>query len=280
VGVTATIKTYPIGRNGSSMPLPLEGRTAVITGAASGIGKAFAVEAAARGMRLALADIDGDALREVADELARQTGVIQRTLDVRKREELDAFAAQLRTDSIALVFANAGVMRAGTSWQLSAQDWELVLDVNVKGAMNTVSAFMPALLAQPAPSRVVFTGSTSAFMPRPKLASYSGSKHALWGIAEAMALELAEINALVGVSFLAPSAVKTPIASRPLAGANFETQKQIGELLEAFGTPAAEVASYTFDAIAQGRFWILPHPEFKEAVIRRAQYMCDERDPS
>lgn len=261
------------------MPLPLKDRIAVITGAASGLGRAFAVEAAARGMRLALVDNDGAALHEVAAELARQTSVIHRTLDVRQREALDRFAAQLNDESIALVFANAGVMRAGTSWQLSAEDWELVLDVNVKGAMHTVSAFMSALLAQTEPSRVVFTGSTSAFMARPHLASYSGSKHALWGIAEAMALELAELNAPVGVSFLSPSAVKTPIASRPLTGSNADAQRQIGELLEAFGTPAEDVAKSTFDAIEQGKFWIFPHPEFKEAVITRAHNVRDERDP-
>lgn len=261
------------------MPLPLKQRTAVITGAASGIGKALAKEAADQGMRLALLDSNTDELNQLSDELSQSTEVISAVIDVRKREQLEVFAAELKNQDIALVFANAGVMRAGTSWKLSADDWDLVFDVNVKGVMHTISAFMPHLLAQESPARIVITGSTSAFMARPHLAAYSSSKHALWGIAEALQLELAEVKAPVCVSFLAPSGVKTPIASGPTNSPTADQQKTIGELLDAFGMPPEEVAEITFDALAEERFWILPQPEFKEALIARADAVNQEANP-
>jgi NAD(P)-dependent dehydrogenase (short-subunit alcohol dehydrogenase family) len=263
------------------MSLVLIGRTAVITGAASGIGKALACEAAARGMSLALADSNTEALSALVEALSAKTSVISKEIDVRSRDALNDFAQQVAGTgaSIALVFANAGVMRAGTSWKLAAEDWDLVFDVNVKGVMHTASAFMPVLQSQNAESRIVITGSTSAFLPRSHLAAYSSSKHALWGIAEAMQIELAEEKSAVAVSFLAPSGVKTSIASSPLTGPTADQQKTISELLEAFGMPAEEVATIAFDALEKESFWIFPQPEFKAALTARAQAVCEERDP-
>jgi NAD(P)-dependent dehydrogenase (short-subunit alcohol dehydrogenase family) len=262
------------------MPLELAGRIAVITGAASGIGRALALQAAQDGMKLALADNDAAALRDVADE-ARVLGasVIQQDLDVRSRAALDEFARTVTgiNGDIALVFANAGVMRAATSWVQSPEDWDLVLDVNVKGAVHTASAFIPALLAQERRSRIVFTGSTSAFSPRPHLASYSASKHALWGIAESMHLELADLeNGKVGVSFLAPAGVKTAIADAPGA----PQQDMVRGMLQNFGMPPEELAAFAFDALKQERFWILPHPDFKAALEKRTAWVAAEEPPS
>lgn len=265
------------------MSLSMNGRVAVITGAASGIGRSLALRAAREGMPLALADIDRAALAAVIEEVEAMDGAaLTAAVDVRDRRQLEAFAEQVfdRFDSVALVFANAGVMRAGTSWLLEEAAWDLVIDVNLKGVINTAAAFIPRLLEQGARSRFVITGSTSAFLPRPHLASYSGSKHALWGIAEAMQQELAEIDAPVSVSYLAPSGVRTPIASAPLEGAGAEQQRAIGELLEAFGMPPEELAEQCFTGLAAERFWILPHPEFKDALRARVEGVIEERDPA
>lgn len=257
----------------------MAGRTAVITGAASGIGKALAIAAAERGMNLALADNNVDALHLLVEELHGQTSVTGAVVDVRKRGELVDFAQSLKGESIALVFANAGVMRAGTSWELSEEDWNLVFDVNVKGVMNTVSAFMPYLLKQEQRSRLVLTGSISAFMASENLSCYSSSKHALWGIAEAMQLELIERNAPVDVSFLAPSGVKTSLASTPLSGSCAKDQKEIEGLLAVFGVPAKDVAEKAFNDLEQDKFWIFPHPDFKAAMLARVQNVSEECDP-
>lgn len=264
------------------MELALKGRAAVITGAAGGIGRALALRAAAEGMHLALADTDAAALESLAREV-RATGadVLALGVDVRERERLDAFAAQTfaRFSSVALVFANAGVMRAATSWQQAASDWELTVDVNLKGAGHTAAAFIPRLLTHDAPAQIVFTGSTSSFLPRPQLSAYSCTKHALWGLAEAMQLELRALSAPVGVSFLAPAGVRTAIASHRCLGAEQGMQESVHALLEAYGMPAEDLAEKTFAAVRQQKFWILPHPEFKAALRERAARIEAEIDP-
>ena len=262
------------------MNLELQDRCAVITGAASGIGRALALHAAQLGMKLALADVDAAGLAKVAAEVnALGATVASTTLDVRRREQLDAFAADTfeQLGPVALVFANAGVMRAGTSWQLAAADWELVIDVNYKGAAHTAGVFVPYLLQQGQPAQLVFTGSTSSFLPRPHLSAYSSSKHALWGLAEALQLELAELGAPVGVSLLAPAGVRTALAD-PGSETN-EAQRNLRQVLEAFGTPAEEIARLTFEAVRERRFWILPHPQFKDALLERAATVAEERLP-
>lgn len=261
--------------------LSLTGRTAVITGAATGIGRALAEAAVARGMSVALADIDAGALEEARDALTPVGDVMTEVLDVRDPAAQQGFAARVseRFESIALVFANAGVMRTGTTWMLQASDWDDVLDVNVKGVVHTASAFMPYLLQQEQNSRVVITGSTSAFLSRPHLTAYSASKHALWGIAEAMQQELAQQHAPVAVSMLAPAGVNTSIAGTPVDGAGEKQRSEIHALLAQYGMPAEEVAGRTFDALCAEKFWILPHPDFKAQLQRRAQNVTQERDP-
>lgn len=261
------------------MSLIMAGRTAVITGAASGIGKALAVTAVARGMKLALVDSNADALQCVVEELTDQVLIRSAVIDVRDRNVLQVFAEKLKDESIALVFANAGVMRAGTSWELSAEDWDLVFDVNVKGVVNTANALMPYLLKQGLASRLVITGSISAFMACENLSCYSGSKHALLGIAEAMQLELAERKAKVGVSFLAPSGVKTSLAAMPVSGPGAESQKNINDLLDTVGVPAEEIAVMAFNALEKNKFWIFPQPEFKEEMLSRVQKINEEQNP-
>jgi NAD(P)-dependent dehydrogenase (short-subunit alcohol dehydrogenase family) len=264
------------------MPLELKHRAAVVTGAASGIGRAMALHAAAQGMALALADIDAAGLAAVADT-ARALGadVLTAPVDVRRREQLDAFAADTcaRFKSVALVFANAGVMRAATSWLQPATDWELTVDINLKGAGHTAGAFVPYLLRQPAPSRLVFTGSTSAFLPRPQLSAYSCTKHALWGLAEAMQLELQAMQAPVGISLLAPAGVNTALANAPSDAPGGQMQEAVRALIAAYGMPAEELARLTFAALCAGRVWILPHPEFKDALQARVARLVAETEP-
>lgn len=260
-------------------PLALSGRAAVVTGAASGIGRALALRAAREGMALALADIDADALETLAGEIrAFGADVFDAVVDVRDSVAVEAFAARTfeRSDSVALVFANAGVMRAGTTWQSTAADRDLVIDVNLKGAVNTACAFIPLMVERGEPARVVFTGSTSGFLPRPHLGIYSATKHALWGIAEAIELELAEIGSPIGVSLLAPAGVKTAIA-RTGGG---EALATIGGLIDAFGMPVGELADIVFAALAGNRFWILPHPDFKQALVDRAARVASEQPPA
>lgn len=266
----------------NSPTIELRGRAAVVTGAAGGIGRALALHAARAGMQLALADVDAAALDAVQREAeALGARVLTATVDVRRREQLDAFADDVFAtfDSVALVFANAGVMRAAISWLQPAADWELIVDVNLKGAGHTAAAFLPRVIAQDAAAQIIFTGSTSAFLPRPQLSAYSCTKHALWGLAEAMALELRMLESRVGVSFLAPSGVRTAIADTPSQAPGGEMQDSIRSLIEAYGMAPEELAEKTFAAVREQKFWILPHPEFKAALLKRAARVEAEEPP-
>lgn len=262
--------------------LEFANRAAVITGAGSGIGRALALHAARQHMQLALADIDAAALAAVEREVAALGATaISAVVDVRNRTQLDTFAGRVfdTFDSIALVFANAGVMRAATSWLQPAADWELIVDVNLKGAGHTAAAFMPRLIAQDCPAQVIFTGSTSAFLPRPQLSAYSCTKHALWGLAEAMQLELRMLEAKVGISFLAPAGVRTAIADAPSTAPGGEMQESIRSLIDAYGMAPEELAERTFAALREQKFWILPHPEFKAQLLTRAARVDNEAAP-
>lgn len=268
------------------------GRTAVVTGAAGGIGRAFALAAAARGMRVAAIDIDAAALAPVVGEcLARGAASAEgRALDVRDAAAFEALAADLdaRLGGVALLFCNAGVLVPRRLWEQTAREFDWLLDINVKGVANAVRASLPRMIARGAPGHVVVTGSMGGFIPSPMLAAYSASKAAVWALAETLALDLAAAKSEVKVSLLAPGAVRTRI---------FEADRHQDAGADALtGVPAAmrdamiagtakagldpeEVARVTFEAVEAGRFWIFPHPQMLAALPERTTAMVEGRDP-
>ncbi len=189
----------------------LEGRTAVVTGAGGGIGRALALKAAMSGMGVAICDVSGDGLAETA-ALAKAAGVavISAVVDVRDAAALADFAASVQ-GSTALVFANAGLMRRGPMSSQSIDDLRLMFEVNVLGVAATLQAFLPGLRAQSEPSRVVITGSQASFVSFPDLGGYCATKHALFAMAESLSAELKAEGSTIGVSFIAPGAVATNI---------------------------------------------------------------------
>jgi len=125
------------------------GRVAVITGAASGIGRGLAEHAAGLGLRLVLADRDPQRLTTLAGELrGRGSEVLARTTDVASAAEMEALrdAALKRFGGVDLLFNNAGVMQTGASWELSEAQWRRMLDINLLGVINGLRAFVPTLL--------------------------------------------------------------------------------------------------------------------------------------
>ena len=198
--------------------LPLSGRTAAITGAASGIGRALALKAAAEGMALALADTDAAGLAATAAAIrAAGAEANTATLDVRDPAALARFAAQA-SGSIALVFANAGIARRRPVSTQSLDELRLILEVNVLGAIATAQAFLPRLQAQAEPSRIAITGSQASLVTFDGIGAYTASKHALLPLAEALAAELAEMP--VGVSLIVPGGVATAILGRGVASSS------------------------------------------------------------
>ncbi len=193
----------------------VKGRLAVVTGAASGIGRATARELAGRGAELALCDVDGERLERVCHELmARGALVTFRKTDVTRPEEVERFAAATLGSARApdLVVNAAGVLVLASFRHTTPDDWNHVIDVNLKGPVHVCRAFLPSMIARGAGGAVVNVASASAFGTQSELAAYGSTKHALFGLTQALADELAEQG--ISVSAVCPGFVDTPILER------------------------------------------------------------------
>ena len=182
-----------------------KGKVAVITGAASGIGRGIARQCAAEGMKVALADIDEEGLHGLSRELLDQGASAEVFVtDVRDFKSVDALAhsSQDVFGSVHLVFNNAGVMLGGYAWERSEDDWRWVLDVNFFGVVKGLRAFIPLLLEQGEEAHVVNTASIGGLMVGPFLSPYIVSKHAVVALTESVYYELQTLDAEVGISAL------------------------------------------------------------------------------
>ncbi|MDE2369304.1 MAG: SDR family NAD(P)-dependent oxidoreductase [Burkholderiales bacterium] len=259
----------------------LGGRTAVITGAASGFGRELALVCRDAGMQLVLADVDEAGLAQTLalTGLAPARAVTQRC-DVSRADDVDRLArlAQQRFGGAHVLFNNAGVLAAGPIWKATPQDWNWVFGVNVMGVAHGVRSFVPAMLDRGEPAWVVNVASAAGLLCPPDLGVYSASKHAVVAISECLHHELAASGKPVGVSVLCPSFVDTGIADadrqRPasLDDANPEQAATIARIRKATrgGTlSAAQVAQCTLEAVRARRFYVLPHDKVVPAVAQR-----------
>lgn len=257
----------------------IEGRTAVVTGAGGGIGRALALELADRGAQLMLADIDEAGLAETLAlvEAAGANGQVSRT------DVSDLAAVQkLADDTVAafggvhLVFNNAGVETGGPIEAIPMEAWNWVLGVNFYGVLHGCRTFLP-LLRQQEEGHIVNTASVMAFNAGvPTFAPYAVSKFAILALSEALDIELRTGGAPIGVSLLAPAFVKTemPNAERNAPGGLPRSEddpframvmEQVRTTVATTGLEAADVARQTIDAVLENRFYVLPHPE--EAIL-------------
>jgi NAD(P)-dependent dehydrogenase (short-subunit alcohol dehydrogenase family) len=273
----------------------VKGKVAVITGAASGFGREFALKGAALGMKLVLADIDATALDATVTSL-RERGAEVRGVrtDVSNAADVDALA-RATLDAFGgahLLFNNAGVGAGGFIWESSANDWQWVFGVNVMGVANGIRAFTPIMLAQNEPAHIVNTASVAGLLAAPAMGVYNASKHAVVAMTETLYHDLRLARASVGVSLLCPAFVPTGIAdaerARPGALVNDEEMtasqklaaRQLAKAVEHGKLSARDVAELTFDAIRANRFYVVTHPNIMPSVQLRLDDIAQLRDPS
>jgi NAD(P)-dependent dehydrogenase (short-subunit alcohol dehydrogenase family) len=254
------------------------GRVAVITGGAGGIGMAMARAFAERGTRLLLADLDAVALeRAVADLRGTGAEVLGVPTDVTKLESVRALAdaAVRRFGAVHIVCNNAGVGVFGMMSQATHKDWEYTMNVNFWGVVHGVETFVPRLVAQGAGGHVVNTASMAGLVGMQWLGIYCASKFAVVGLSESLYRELKPMG--IGVSVLCPMIVATNINEnslrmRPAALRNDREGPPLPPASDLKGSAIApeEVARRVLRGIERKDLYILTHPEQREFLRRRA----------
>ncbi|MER7576725.1 SDR family NAD(P)-dependent oxidoreductase [Streptomyces sp. NPDC126514] len=195
----------------------LAGRTAFITGGAQGIGLGLARALAKEGVRLALADIDTDALAAAGTELSALTGVATFTLDVTDRAAYARVAdeAEERLGPVTLLCNNAGVGGSYPVTAMSYELWDLFLGVNVGGVVNGLQTFLPRMIARGEPAHIVNTASTAGLAPQGGQAGYmyEGTKAGVIGLSEGLSRQLAHEGHPIGVTVFCPGLVATSMVA-------------------------------------------------------------------
>ena len=269
----------------------LQGKVAVITGAASGFGREFAVACAAEGARVVLADVDEKGMLETVSRLPTGAESLVQRCDVTRASELEALAAVTyeRFGATHVLFNNAGVAVCGPAWTATLEDWKWVLDINLMGVVHGIKAFVPRMLAAKEPGHVVNTASVAGLLSLPGSAVYCVSKHAVVTLSECLRHDLRVAGAPIGVSVLCPAFVQTGIfesaRNRPaeLAATNplGKAYEDAGKKAVAAGKlSAADIARVTLEAVKSGRFYVIPHRKTKAAIETRMQDIVEERDPT
>jgi NAD(P)-dependent dehydrogenase (short-subunit alcohol dehydrogenase family) len=264
----------------------LAGKVAVVTGAASGIGRATATRFAEEGMKVVMADIEEAALADAVTSLDNAGHeVIGVPTDVSSWDAIQALADRTMQEfgGVNVVHNNAGVVVSGPIDELTLADWEWVLGVDLWSVIYGVKAFLP-LIKQTGEGHIVNTASTAGLQASGAIAPYNVAKFGVVALTETLRAEL-EDNESVSASVLCPGAINTQIVmskrNRDQESAkNHQSSKEekafeenAGQLLKEHGMDPSRVAELVCNAIVNDDFWILTHPEWKNVMKERVEAM-------
>jgi NAD(P)-dependent dehydrogenase (short-subunit alcohol dehydrogenase family) len=260
---------------------PFRGRVAVVTGGAAGIGLAMARAFAARGAKLALADIDRAALARAERELgAEGAEVVGLEADVTRRESMLALADAVfaRYGAVHLLCNNAGIALLGPLVGADPGEWRKAMDVNFWGVVHGIDAFLPRMLAAGEGGHVVNTASMAGLVGMQGLGIYCATKFAVVGLSESLRRELEPRG--IGVSLLCPMMVDTKIGENSARALGRESPgaPPPGMALQGGVIAADEVARRVVRAIETGAFYVFTHPEQREILRRHAARQAEAFD--
>ena len=271
-------------------------KTAVITGAGSGLGLALARALANEGARLVLADINADDLAAAESSLrAAGADCTSCVTDVAWGGSVDALAERARTHygRVHLLFNNAGVAVSAPVWESSEADWQWLIGVNLMGIVHGIRSFVPHMIAHGETGHIVNTASVAGLVTPPGFSAYTVTKHAAVALSEVLYQDLKVRTTQIGVSVLCPAYVPTRITdsarnrpaalrnpdAKPAPGEN-ETEAQVRHAVERGKLSADDVARITLEGIRAGRFYILPHPNIKPSIEKRMGDILHDRPPT
>jgi NAD(P)-dependent dehydrogenase (short-subunit alcohol dehydrogenase family) len=255
----------------------LEGKVAVVTGGASGIGKGIAEALKAEGVELVIADIEDGALQRTAKELGA-TGI---QTDVSDAASVDALAKEVveRFGTAHVVVNNAGIGPMGRIADLTLDDWRWMVGVNLWGVIHGIHAFLPILKANEDGGHIVNTSSMAGLVGMPGLGSYTLTKYGVLGLTEVLAKELEEDGSKVGATVLCPGTIHTNIGTssrnRPQGnegGLHDVDISQEGSEVDMSGVRwmiPIEVGTIVVDCIKTGELYALTHPDWWDMVEPR-----------
>ncbi len=272
----------------------LQGKVAVITGGASGIGLAIAEAFASQGMKLVLADIEETPLNDAVNAMnSAGTQAIGVLTDVRKTEQIVALAdrAYEAFGAVDVLCNNAGVAIGGTAWSISKEDWNWVMDVNLNAVIDGVRVFVPRMIEQGTVGRIINTASIAGLTTSPGMAPYFVSKHGVVALSECLHHEFALTGAKLRVSVVCPGWVNTQVVesdrNRPGGPVNDDEVDPLFGMVRAAlrvtmpnAMPPSQVADLVVDAILNDKFYVLPHQTWKPMIETRMQDILEERDPT
>ncbi len=273
-----------------------EGRVAVVTGAASGVGRGMAEAFAAAGMKVVLSDLREDALAATTAELAREGGTVAAIpADVRDPEQVEALAQRsVETfGGVHVLCNNAGVASSSSLlWEAPLEEWRWHLDVMVMGVVHGIRSFVPILLAQGEEGHVVNTASMGGLITgSDSQAVYMTAKHGVVALTEGLQHQLQGVTELVKCSVLCPAFVASEVFDnfetlRPKAVPSPRQTPEGAQAIEgmkgllASGLPAREAGEMVLDAIREERFYVLTHPTWVNMVEGRMRAIVDGEDPA
>jgi NAD(P)-dependent dehydrogenase (short-subunit alcohol dehydrogenase family) len=271
-------------------------KVAVVTGAASGIGRAIAERCAQEGMQVVLADVEEQALAQAEEEMnAAGATVLAVLTDVSKADAVEALAQKTLDafGAVHLLCNNAGVGAGSTVWESTLNDWTWVIGVNLWGVIHGLRTFVPIMLEQDTEAHIVNTSSVAGLIPFHGGAAYHATKHAVVALSEKLYYDMALRGGKIKVSVLCPGWVRTRIMesgrNRPAELADdpdemvvtpemLATVEEYRQACEA-GMPPQEVADQVFQAIKDERLYILTHPEFTPIMQARMEAIVQGCNP-
>ena len=262
------------------------GQVVAITGAANGLGRELARRFGAAGARLALGDIDAENLATLRDELVgKGVQVLDDVFDVRSFEAMEAFACQAfeTYGGVDLFFNNAGVISVGTIWEQPLADWDWLLDVNVKGVLHGIKAFVPRMIAQDRECRIINTASIAGLLTVENSPAYVASKFAALSLTEVLDLQLQGVESKVTAHVICPAIIQTDLdnclrhrdpSTYDVDDPYYRTQDYVTrfELVTKSvptGLPVDAAVEIIITEMEKGSFYILTHPLYNPAITGR-----------
>lgn len=274
-----------------------KGKVAVITGAAHGIGHALAKEAAMKGMKLVLADIDNEYLKKVEKEITSLGAeVLSVEMDVTEFDQVKALADKTleKFGKVDLLFNNAGVVVPGHIWDLPVKDVDYIVQSNVYSVLYGLKVFIPLMLKQGTPCHIVNTASVAGLLTTPNMPTYHMTKHANVALSESVNYQLQAMGSKIKMSVFCPGFIQTDLDNCDIrrqekfkmdenesyySSEAYKAGLERAHFVIRTGIPIDSIGMSVFNAIEEEQFYILTHPQYNPVIGLRVKTMLDGKNP-